>query len=323
MHVPLSHSPSLSASLLLFPCDCHANKNRFVMHFLPLTWPDLRRICEIEDEVQVPVNCGASNGLGCDGMGWDGMVGTSNLHHTTHNNVTRTGAKGTSLKNVNVNWKLCPQRCVLHCLAVGFWSCACLVNIIQQLIEWSQQLRVVYKRGKGEALVALLLKRHKILLSRWPVIRFVGNFCCACFKIKCLICTAYANGRSSSRSQPLPVAQTAKINLLLLNVVVAVAVAVVVVGLSQEVLSALGIFSAALKVQRNLIKCSSHCHGKSLTCTAAVLLHSSPIGATSFGHTMENLLFALRQAAGSIFGCLVPQAELSSEAQLNKLDKFA
>lgn len=30
------------------------NKKRFVMRFLPLTWPDLRRICKIEYEVQVP-----------------------------------------------------------------------------------------------------------------------------------------------------------------------------------------------------------------------------------------------------------------------------
>jgi len=76
------------------------------MHFLPLTWPDLRRICKIEDEVQVPANCGTSQ--------W---VGRGNTFK--HNNITRTGAKGTSLKNVN--WKLCPRRCVTL-FGSWFWA---------------------------------------------------------------------------------------------------------------------------------------------------------------------------------------------------------
>lgn len=53
-----------------------------------------------------------------------------------------------------------------------------------------------------------------------------------------------------------PVSQTTKINLLLLNVVVVVVLLSSCRYLPRSSIG-LGIFSAALKVQRNLIKCSS------------------------------------------------------------------
>lgn len=53
-NLSIKHCLCLAASPFSFLFFSLDNKKRFVMRFLPLTWPDLRRICKIEYEVQVP-----------------------------------------------------------------------------------------------------------------------------------------------------------------------------------------------------------------------------------------------------------------------------